>query len=184
MPYAVALELDSDAAARVEAIAARIAAACGDRATTISSLGVPPHLSLAVYDDLPLQGVAAALEALAVDTGNTELLISSIGAFPAPDAGSVAFLAPAVTEPLLALHYYCHRALTHLGRACWEHYQPGQWVPHVTVAMDLDAEALSKTMACCASGWSPFKARLVAFRLVGFPPVMTLKQWPLRATSA
>ena len=100
MPYAIALELDSVAAARVEAIAACVAAACGDRATTISSVGVPPHLSLAVYDDLPLDGVAAALDALTIGTGNTDLLISSIGAFPAEGAASVVFLAPAVTEPL------------------------------------------------------------------------------------
>jgi 2'-5' RNA ligase len=183
VPYAVALELDSDAACRVEAIAARVAAACGDRATTISSVGVPPHLSLAVYDDLPIDGVATALDALAVGTGNTDLLISSIGAFPAAGAASVAFLAPAVTDPLLALHHYCHRALAPLGHACWEQYQPGHWVPHVTVAMGLDREALSTAMACCASGWVPFRARLVALRLIGFPPVMALKQWPLRATA-
>jgi 2'-5' RNA ligase len=183
VPYAIALELDSAAAARVEAIAACVAAACGDRATTISSVGVPPHLSLAVYDDLPLDGVAAALDALTVGTGNTDLLISSIGAFPAEGAASVAFLAPAVTEPLLALHYYCHRALAPLGCACWEQYQPGHWVPHVTVAMELDREALAMAMACCASGWAPFRARLVALRLIGFPPVMALKHWPLRAVS-
>lgn len=183
MPYAIALELDSDAASRVEAIAARVAAACGDRATTFSSVGVPPHLSLAVYDDLPLDGVAAALDALAVGTGNTDLLISSIGAFPAAGAASVAFLAPAVTEPLLALHHYCYRALAPLGHSCWEQYRPGHWVPHVTVAMELDREALTLAMACCASGWAPFRARLVALRLIGFPPVMALKQWPLRAAS-
>jgi 2'-5' RNA ligase len=142
-----------------------------------------PHLSLAVYDDLPIDGVATALDALAVGTGNTDLLISSIGAFPAAGAASVAFLAPAVTDPLLALHHYCHRALAPLGHACWEQYQPGHWVPHVTVAMGLDREALSTAMACCASGWAPFRARLVALRLIGFPPVMALKQWPLRATA-
>jgi hypothetical protein len=81
MPYAVALEFDRNAAAQITAIAARTSAAWGDRATTIRRRA--RHLLLAVCDELPLEGVAAALDALAVGAGNTEQVMSSIGEFPA-----------------------------------------------------------------------------------------------------
>ena len=80
MPYAVALEFDRNAAAQIMAIAARTAAAWGDRATTVRPRAAA---SAPVYDELPLEGAAAALDALAVGAGNTEQVMSSIGEFAA-----------------------------------------------------------------------------------------------------
>jgi len=184
MPYAIAAEFDDETVFAVDQLAARAAAVCGRGATTIASLGVPAHVTLAVYDDLPLDRAEAALNAYAAGAEPAELLISSVGVFPGAVTGSVAFLAPVVTPGLIALHRGCQKALARLDGACWDQYQPEQWVPHVTLALGLSDGDLAKTIACCTERWKPLRARLLGLRLAVFPPVKTLERWPFAAASA
>jgi len=181
MANAIAVEFDEATVAAVDALAAAIATACGNGVATIASFGVPAHLTLTSYDELPIDRALPALDAFAATLGEAELLISSIAVFPDLISGSVVFLAPVVTPRLLALHQGCLRALTRLNAPFWEQYQPERWVPHVTLAMGLREAQLAKAVACCAERWKPLSARLVGLRLVAFPPVATLKRWALRA---
>lgn len=181
MANAIAVEFDDATVAAVDALAAAIATACGNGVATIASFGVPAHLTLTSYDELPIDRALPALDAFAATLGEAELVISSVAVFPDFISGSVVFLAPVVTPALLALHQGCLRALARLGAPCWEQYQPERWVPHVTLAMGLREAQLAKAVACCAERWKPLSARLVGLRLVAFPPVATLKRWPLQA---
>lgn len=180
MANAIAVEFDDATVAAVDALAVAIATACGNGVATIASFGVPAHLTLTSYEDLPIDRALPALDAFAATLGEAELVISSVGVFPDLISGSIAFLAPVVTPALLALHQGCLRALARLGVPCWDQYQPERWVPHVTLAMGLREAQLAKAVACCAERWKPLSARLVGLRLVAFPPVVTLKRWPLQ----
>jgi len=181
MANAIAMELDDATVAAVDALALAISAACGNGVATIASFGVPAHLTLTSYDELPIERALPALDAFAATIGTGELMISSVGVFPDLVSGSVAFLAPVMTPALLALHQGCLKALARLGAPCWDQYQPERWVPHVTLAMGLREAQLAKAVACCAEGWKPLSARLVGLKLVAFPPVATLKRWPLQS---
>jgi 2'-5' RNA ligase len=184
MAHAIALDFDDATVAAVDAIARGIAEACGGGVATIAAFGVPAHLTLATYDDLPVDRAEAALDAFAATVDEAELLLGSVGVFPDVISGSVMFLAPVMTPTLLALRDGCLRALARLNAPCWDQYRPERWVPHVTLAMELRERALGQALACCAGRWTPLKARLVGVRLAAFPPVATLRQWRLRSSPA
>jgi hypothetical protein len=89
------------------AITARIAAACATgrrrfrlrfRPSACRRICRSPSTTIFPWTSSP------PLLTRAVGSGDADLLIFSIGAFPAHGAASVAFLASAVTEPLLG--YY------------------------------------------------------------------------------
>ena len=184
MANAIAVEFDDATVAAVDALALAISTACGNGVTTIASFGVPAHLTLTSYDELPMDRALPALDAFAATLGEAELAVSSLAVFPDLVSGSVLFLAPVVTPALLALHQGSLKALARLGAPCWEQYQPERWVPHVTLAMGLREPQLAKTVAYCAERWKPLSARMVGLKLVAFPPVATLKRWPLQFRQA
>lgn len=172
--YAIELDLDAAGADRVGTLCRRLEGALG--IGTILSLAAAPHLSLALLAEIEEAGLAADLAAFATTQRPADIAIAAIGCFP---GAGVLYLAPVVDAPLLAFHRSCHAVLKrHMG-PCWEHYREGHWVPHVTLAMDLDAERLAGALRIVSEGWVPFAARLVALRLAAFPPVTTLARWPL-----
>lgn len=170
MPYAVHLDLDAEAQARLAPLQAVFES---DAATeTPRRLGAPLHLSLAVYDALPAEPLAPRLAAFAQGLAPLPLALAQLGLFPGERP--VAFLGPLVDEPLLALHRRFHERFADLAAACWPHYRPGQWVPHVTIAMGGDAASLATGLAAIARGWTPEPARLDAIGLIRFRPVERL----------
>ena len=174
MPFAVELDLDDAAAERVLALCRSLEDELG--IATINSLGARPHVSLAVYDAFPAAEGAAELAAFAASIEPMPIAIASLGCFP---ASGVVFLAPVMTAELLALHRGYHGAMAHRGAACWEHYRPGHWVPHVTIAMDLDAATMTRAAERLAASWEALPARLVSLGLIEFRPVTTRGRWKL-----
>lgn len=176
MPYAVELDLDEATSATIEAIAARVTRECPDVAT-ISSIRATPHMSLAIYDDLDLERIPADLCLFAAGLSAFDLRIGSIGLFPAELPG-VVFLAPVVSHALLDLHRRYHDLLTRYQPTCWHYYRPGNWVPHITIAMDIPARTLPDVIRTCIDQWTPTMCRVVGLRLVSVRPVTTIARWP------
>jgi hypothetical protein len=182
MPYAVALEFDRNAAAQITAIAARTAAAWGDRATTIRPRrGICPWPSMTSFPRGGRRGVGRACR------GRRKHRAGDVvdRRIPGASAGFVALLAPAVTEPLLGLHdyYYGHRALLHVSprlpaaiparplRSARErgHGSRDRGVDH-------DQGLLGQRLATL-----PAASRCP--EALGFPLVLALKQWPRQAAT-
>jgi len=177
MPYAVTLDLDQAAVDRALAMAVRIERA-GIGGATVTARGVRPHLTLAVYGDLDAGAVSSRLAAFARAEPRMPLAIPALGAFPAIGAGAV-YLAPTPTVALLDLQARLHAALPDLAEACHRHCRPGQWVPHVTLAMDLPAGDLAPALAAAAQDWSPLQARATGLGFLSFHPVRVVGRWPL-----
>jgi 2'-5' RNA ligase len=183
MPLAVQLGLDPSAAAHFGRLSERIMALLPDAETPVR-LGAAPHLSLAIYtDDLDAMRFEAALDSFAVTgLGGFPLDLAAVGAFPGERA--VVFAVPVVSPDLLALHRRLHDALTvgnaAAAAACWPHYRPDTWLPHVTLAMHVDGARLGDAVAAAADGWTPVRAHAVSLDLIRFRPVETLRTWTLR----
>src|SRR3954471_3326775 len=144
MPYGVVLLLDTVAENAVRDIWTAL-----DRAG-IPSLGTGtqgwprPHLSLVVYNQLDVRAAVAALAPLSAVPA-PPLLFSSLGVFPG--AGGVAYLGAAVRPGLMDLHRRSHLALAGLTQTIWEHYSPGRWVPHCTLATRVAPEQMEAVLA-------------------------------------
>ncbi len=167
MPYAVELALDAEAAAAVRRVWREMDdAGIGYMARS----GVRPHVTFGIWDTLEHEGADAELTAFAARTAPVRLTFASVGLFP----GVAIFLAPTVTPELLDLHADFHRRWGGLGQGSSGHYRPGGWVPHCTLAIDLELEQFGSALAIAGRVRLPIECRLVEVGIVEFPPVKQL----------
>ena len=134
MPYAVMLFFDEESTVRLENIreALRLRGVEVDEAAK-------PHISLAIYHDLDVADLRVRLEKFARTCPPEPLRFGSIGVFPADPP--VVFLAPIVSCDLLDLHARFHAHFADYASEEWDYYRPGVWVPHCTLALQLDERA-------------------------------------------
>jgi hypothetical protein len=96
-----------------------------------------PHLSYAVLREWDLDAVLATLTALP-DAGPVEVAVQGTVSFPRGRAA----LACSVTSATAARQECAVAALRATGADLHRHYEPGHWVPHVSVATGLSAAQL------------------------------------------
>lgn len=171
MPFAVFMELDPYGAVELQPIIEHVER-ISPNAVTPRRVKVEPHISLAVYDGLDPEPLARALDRFSADMSAPSIKLSSIGLFPGP--ASVLFAAPVVSAELLALHRDFHTAAASAGVACWPHYLPGNWVPHVTLGEQLSPEEAGAAISGAMDLWQPVAASLHRISLVHFHPVELL----------
>jgi 2'-5' RNA ligase len=96
-----------------------------------------PHLTLASLREHDAGAVTRALEALpAVAAG--PLYLDALGAF----RRSRCWLAPAVSQELVARQEAVVGAVRGTGAVLHRHYEPGRWLPHLTLAPRLHLHQL------------------------------------------
>lgn len=136
----------------------------------VNTPGNAPHLTLAIYDRLDKIAAVDCLRHFAGKLATFPLGLASVGSFPG-ESGAV-FLAPVVTAGLLALHaglHDCLAAVEHEG--AWEHYLPGAWVPHCTVALRLpDPEAVAEAFALVRRQFSPYAIEVQSLGVMEYNP--------------
>ena len=184
MGYVLALNLDE----RADAAVRKIWRALAERGINdlFDRIGLPPHISLAVYDDVDEEPLIAAVDAFCANTRGVRVTFAAIGVFPG--AGAL-FLQPKVTPELIHLHAEYHRLTEGLG-ICHAHYAPKNWVPHCTLGMPLSGTEISRALAEIdelSTGWRPITAQVTTAALMAFPDdlsgkpeIKTLYSGPLR----
>lgn len=181
MPTAVTLDLDDDAASRIEPLWDAL-----ERDPTLPTtrrLGVRPHLSLAVYDALAAQGQRVRLEGFARALDPVTIGFANIGIFVNGAAATI-FLGPVADRALLDLHESFHCEFADCLDNCIAHYRPGRWVPHLTLAQDVDLGTLPPAIANLAGVnlagiVAPVSGRLDVLSVVRYLPVELLGRYAL-----
>jgi hypothetical protein len=172
MPFTRQLDLDAEAEATLGALSETLAGIPG--LATVRKLGDVHHISLAIYDDPPLEQFVPALAAFAETLTPLEVRLASIGLFA--DITNVVFLGVVVTEALLASHRRAHAALGAFREACWEHYLPEAWFPHVSLALNATNAAAQAATATLLAQRAPSTVRIEGLRLIRFGPVHSVYQ--------
>jgi 2'-5' RNA ligase len=167
MPYVVELALDAEAAAAVRRVWREMADAGNEY---MARSGVRPHVTFGIWDTLEHDRAEAELTAFAARTAPVRLTFASVGLFP----GVAIFLAPTVTPELLDLHADFHRRWGGLGQGSAGHYRPGGWVPHCTLATDLEPEQFGSALVIAGRVRLPIECRLVEIGIVEFRPLKQL----------
>lgn len=176
MGYAIEMNLDAAGAARVRALWRTLAQA----GVTDSLLRnqARPHVSLAVFeDDVDVDALRAVLTEFTAGMPLLRLKFSSVGVFAA-EAG-VLFLAPVVTEGLLAVHTDLHGRCAARGLVSHGYYLPGNWVPHCTVGYGLAPEALRTAVVLTLAANVFGEVLLDSVSLTQFPSARLLADYPL-----
>ncbi|MCL2531219.1 MAG: 2'-5' RNA ligase family protein [Oscillospiraceae bacterium] len=102
---------------------------------------MPPHVTIGGFSGIDLNQASETLQATAQEIAAFPMHFVSVGAFVAP--AKVLYLAPTVTQELLALHAKLHERFSVCNSAEFPYYHPGNWVPHCTVANAKDAAQLA-----------------------------------------
>ena len=164
MPYAVELALDPPSAAVVRRLWRELDDA---EITYVARSGARPHVTLGIWDR---ERADAALAGFAAETAPIPLTFASVGLFPRV----AVFLAPTVTVELLDLHARFHRRFGRLGEGAWDHERPDGWVPHCTLATDLEPDQFGSALAIAGQAPLPLECRLVEVGVVEFRSVKQL----------
>lgn len=164
MPTALTLALDEAGRDRIEALWEVLdGLGIGDPRRRLDH---PPHLTLAVVAeeveeaDLALPDLALPDLALSVPRS---LRLTHLGLFTTPS--QVLFLAPLVTPELLEAQARAVAALD--GHTLLNHWRPGAWVPHVTLAHLVSG---GSGLPSFGPIHLPFEVGIAAVELVAFPP--------------
>ncbi len=104
-----------------------------------------PHFSLQIGTVGDITELEAALADYAQQTAPFVINFSHLGVFPT-DPG-VVYLGLTVTPDLLAFHRAFHQQFAPYFTSQWDHYLPGQWVPHCTVGFKLTPEIVPDVVA-------------------------------------
>ncbi|HEY3530035.1 MAG TPA: 2'-5' RNA ligase family protein [Nocardioides sp.] len=142
MTLAVCLLLDDRADAAVRRLWRRLEdAGVATLLTHTHGLHVP-HLTWAALRSYDLDEVRAALDALP-EQPPLALHLDAFGTF----RRSRCWLAPAVSAPLVERQAAVVAATVGTGAELHRHYEPGSWVPHLTLAPRLHLSDLSTVAA-------------------------------------
>jgi hypothetical protein len=127
-----------------------------------------PHVSLIVADRLNIHELLASLGRL--PSAPIPLLIESIGLVP----GGHLLLTATPHTGLLAEQDRIHRTAKPFADGARSHYEPGQWLPHLTVARGLTPEQVRRATSLVLPKL-PIRGSLISG---GIEDGRTGEQWP------
>jgi 2'-5' RNA ligase len=143
----------------------------------LDEIGDRPHISLAVFSQVEVDELLEEMEKFAAETQPMSITLSAIGAFATAEA--VLFLTPAITQELMDVHWDFHQLLGDLKMHPHAYYQPDRWVPHSTVAQNVEEGMVGKGFDVLRKSFKPISGKLVEMGLVRFRPVESLGVYPL-----
>jgi len=167
LSYAITLRLDAPGGRRIERLWEELARR--GISDSMQRLGYRPHVTLGVYEAVAPEVVVPLLGELAEKCLPLAADFTGLRSFPG--TAPVLWAAPAPSTDLTAAHALLHEMV---GADCHDHYRPGSWIPHCTLAQDLDGDRLRAALSALQPLWEDFSARFDGIDLVAFSPVEIL----------
>jgi 2'-5' RNA ligase len=164
MAYGIGLVFDPDTEAHIRVVWCRLASQ--GFTTPLARPGCLPHVSLILSETLRVDELARDLEGLGDFPRRLEIRVSHVGVFTEPEI--VLFYGLAPTGRLLRVHADVARIYRRWSSAIMARTQPGVWVPHCTLATQVDASQLSDAIAAAATLALPWVATQVRLAIVQF----------------
>jgi 2'-5' RNA ligase len=164
MAYGIGLVFDPHTEAHIRAVWCRLASQ--GFTTPLARPGCLPHVSLILSETLRVDELARDLEGLGDFPRRLEVRVSHVGVFTEPEI--VLFYGLTPTDRLLRVHADVARIYRRWSSAIMARTQPGVWVPHCTLATQVDASQLSDAIAAAATLALPWVATQVRLAIVQF----------------
>lgn len=133
-------------------------------------LNYPPHFSAVRVDDAEPQLLVPAAKRLAETIGRLEIWLASVSFFGGPEA--VMFLSHVPNALFIDAHQKLCRDLAPLR--IHPLYDAGSWMPHVTLAVDLNQDKAVAATSAIVPTFKPFPVTLTRVEVVSFPPAQVI----------
>lgn len=144
----------------------------------LDEMGDRPHISLAVFSQIDPDDMLEELEEFAGRVEQMGITLSAIGAFATAEA--VLFLTPAMSRELLEVHGEFHEMLAEMKWHAHAYYLPEKWVPHCTMAQNVEGEKMGMAFEVLRKAFRPISGKIVEMGLVRFRPVVSLGKFLLQ----
>jgi 2'-5' RNA ligase len=174
MPFAISIRCDNASGRPLRALWDRVGRL--EAAHSMAALNYPPHITLAIYDDIDPNELRRAAGDVFKDAPPIELTFQAIRHFDGDPL--VLWADPLPSRRLSELHAAVHAAIP--PSLCRPHYQPGAWMPHASLGVNIGKERRSKALALCAEPFQPFAVTFDVGDTISFPPVGPIAEWRLR----
>jgi 2'-5' RNA ligase len=148
---------------------------CLEPVPSMVALDYPPHVTLAIYDIISAGKLRETLRAAFGGCPPVRLRFDKLAYFEQPQL--VFWAAPEPSESLLHAHAAIHRLID--PSLCREHYRPGGWVPHCTLATNVSANNRQEALALADQKIEPFEVAFDKADCVEFMPVRIIEEYAL-----
>ncbi|MGX1788025.1 2'-5' RNA ligase family protein [Bosea sp. NPDC055332] len=167
MGFAISLRSDHPSAANVRALWNDVQR-FEDR-PSMTLLGYPPHVTLAIYDDDVVREaeVRDALDQASKNLRAVTLTFDAIFSFDGPPM--ILWASPRPSEVLRDIHDAIHAAIP--PASCRPHYRPGVWTPHCTLGTQVRDDRREAALAFAREAGSVFDVVFDALDCIYFPPI-------------
>ena len=144
-------------------------------APSMAALDYPPHITLAVYDDVDPALLKAALRRSFTGRPTLRLTFRRLCFF---DSNPLVLWADSSPSPTLAEAYSAVHACIDPAK-CHRRYRPGAWIPHCTLGTQIKYEHRAEAVAFTARSIETFDVLFDVADCVSFPPVAVLDEQTL-----
>jgi 2'-5' RNA ligase len=176
MPYALNLRCDNDSAYGIRQLWAECSVL--EESPSMVERLYPPHLTLAVYDEVQRENLFAGLDAIAACLSCLSIRFDALGYFRAPDA-IVLWASPVLEQDVIEAHAAIHSTID--PNLCRVNYRPGCWVPHCSLATAISVGREDEVRSVAERQIDPVYVTFDAVDCVSFTPVEVLQERRLRS---
>ncbi len=154
---------------------------CFERSPSMAQLSYPPHITLAIYDDLAPESLLDAFSIASMGIDKFTISFRSLGYFEAPNA-IILWAAPEPSDALASIHTRIHSQIE--PELCRANYRPGRWVPHSSLATSIEYSHRDEAIAFANKTIDPFEVVFDFFDCASFPPVKITRKMRLNETGS
>lgn len=128
---------------------------------------VPPHMTISSIESRSVEELLPAFESLQGKVGSGEIQIVSLGAL----LPYVLYVTPVLNAYLFEMQKQIYDTFLPIeDTKISKYYQPGSWLPHITIGKTLTKEQLQTGFLCLQENFVPFTATITHLGLAKTNP--------------
>jgi len=133
-----------------------------------------PHITLCIFDQIDCGDCECYINQISSQFKLHLVNLDHLGIFN--NGEKVLFLGPTPNERMLTMQKEMFETLSGFASQPWELYHPDAWVPHCTLANDLDEDGLKKALQIALKIQLPIQAEVSQIGIIEFDPIHTIFQ--------
>ncbi len=170
MKCAISLKAVNHTADRIRALWDQVAVY--EAVPSMAALNYPPHITLAVYQEIDLDLLKVALRKACMETAAVYLSFTSLRFFDGDPI--VLWACPSPSPALIQLHAAVHACID--SAKCDPHYRPGAWIPHCTLGTQIEYVHRAEAIEFTTRSIEAFEVLFDVADCLTFPPVAVLEE--------
>jgi 2'-5' RNA ligase len=171
MPYAINVRSDHASASQITDLWR--AAGKLEEEPSMEVLDYPPHLTLAIYDEIASALVIEAIDEVFAEFEPCTVRFERLGMFETRDS-LVLWAEPSIPPEMRLAHENIHRRID--PRLCRPNYRSGIWVPHCSLATSIALERKTEAVAFVTRSIEPVEVVFDVSDCASFLPVKVLHE--------